>query len=172
MNLSIFLPKTLYIFMESRTGRKCVWWLSFESYMVGMETSIILYLPADSTSISISNSKRSPLTFKSFSMKLLGMPRSPVCVSDVFMPVTKDMTFMVILFPKLLFQGMSSLSKDLTPMIRHSGFSLRVSETSDIASATCWPSESAVTTPEASGIFSRMYEKPVLRALPLPLLTS
>ena len=102
-------------------------------------------------------------------MKSNGRPLRPVWVSLTLVPETYEKTLTVRLFPKRLFQGMFSPSNLRTPSMRRSGSFLSASMMEAMHPGVCCPSESAVTQPKASGIFSAMYENAVLSALPLPL---
>ena len=112
---NVYLKITLYIFIESLTGLKCV--DAFSSiYTVLIGTSI--YGISDllnSKSILVSYSKRSPSISQKVWRYLYGIALSPVCVSDMLSPHIALNTKLVRLLPNLLLNGTSSPSKVLTP---------------------------------------------------------
>ena len=125
-----------------------------------------------SMSMLLSNSKRSPGTFISRFMKAVGTPRRPVWVSLTDTPHSARNMKRVILLPQRLLKGTPASSKSRQPSRRLSGCSAMACMKRRMSAGECWPSESAVMAPGASGQVFRQKLKAVLRARPLPRFTA
>ena len=107
-------------------------------------------------SMFVSYSYLSPDTRMNGARYFLGIARSPVCVSVIFIPNRRRNTREVMRLPFLLRSGTCGREKSRAPRITRSFSESIALAQAAISSVRCCPSPSAVTHPAASGRFSRM----------------